>query len=109
VQIDARHLGEAQQVDCHIRQFFRGVFTALAPRVECLGDLSLEQAELQRDIGRIEPFSDLVLPGQFLYRLDIHVPSAAVAGLSQSDNTVHALDRNQVILNHIHDPVAADP
>jgi hypothetical protein len=29
--------------------------------------------------------------------------------LSQSDNTVHALDRNQVILNHIHDPVAADP
>jgi hypothetical protein len=40
--------------------------TTSAPCVECFGDLSLEQAELQRDIGRVEPLRDLVLPSQFL-------------------------------------------
>jgi hypothetical protein len=30
------------------------------------GDLALEQAELQRDISRIEPFGYFVLPGHFL-------------------------------------------
>jgi hypothetical protein len=36
------------------------------PRVEGFGDLALEQAELQRDIGCIEPFGDFILLGQFL-------------------------------------------
>jgi hypothetical protein len=56
LQIDAGHLG----------QFFRDIFTALAPGVECFGEPSLEEAELQRDIGRVEAFRDLVLPGASL-------------------------------------------
>ena len=66
LQINACHLGQAQQVDRHIRQFFPDVFATLAPRVKCFGDLPLEQAELQLDIGRVEPFGDFVLPGQSL-------------------------------------------
>ena len=36
-------------------------------------------------------------------------PADRLRSLSQSDSTVHAFDRDQVILNHVHDPVAADP
>ena len=61
LQIDAGHLGQAQQVDGYIRQFFPDVSTALAPCVEGFGDLPLEQAELQRDIGRVESLSDKVV------------------------------------------------
>jgi hypothetical protein len=66
LQVGAGHLGEAQQVDRRVGQFFAEVFAALAPGVECFGDLALEQAELQRDIGGIEPLNDFdgaVRPG----------------------------------------------
>jgi hypothetical protein len=46
LQVNACYLGQAQQVDCLIRQFFSKIFTTLAPRVECFGNLPLEQAEL---------------------------------------------------------------
>jgi hypothetical protein len=37
-----------------------------APGVEGFGELTLEEAELQRDIGRVEAFGDLVRPGALL-------------------------------------------
>jgi hypothetical protein len=43
-------------------QFFLEVLPP-APGVECFDDLSMEQAEPQRDIGRIEAFGDFILPG----------------------------------------------
>ena len=42
------HLGQAQQVDGHIGQLFPDVSTALAPCVECFGDLSLEHRQNSR-------------------------------------------------------------
>jgi len=53
-------------VDRRIRQFFPDIRAALTPLVECFGNFYLEQAELQWDIGGIEPFCDLIFPCQFL-------------------------------------------
>jgi hypothetical protein len=56
----------AEQIDGYVRELFADVFAARAPGLERFGDLSLEQAELQRDIGRVEPLRDLVRPSPCL-------------------------------------------
>src|ERR1017187_61385 len=43
LQIDAGHLGQPQQVDRHVGQFFPEVVATLAPGVECFGHLALER------------------------------------------------------------------
>jgi len=72
LQINASHLGQAQQVDRDVSQFLPHAHASLPPRVERLGHLPLQQAELQGHIGRVEAFPYLVLPGQLLPRPDIH-------------------------------------
>jgi hypothetical protein len=55
LQVDAGHFGAGQQVDRDIGEFFAYVITALAPRVECFGDLALEEADslgVQQPINR---------------------------------------------------------
>jgi hypothetical protein len=66
LQIDAGHLGQAHQVDRNVSQFLPQAPVSLPPRVERLGHLPLQQAELQRHISGVETLRHLVLPGQLL-------------------------------------------
>ena len=46
-----------------------------SPRLEELGDLALQQAKLQRDIGEVEALSALVLDGELLQGSDVQQSS----------------------------------
>src|ERR1700733_1826767 len=66
VQVDARHLGEPEQEDGRVRQFLPDINPPLAPGVERLRDLALQQAELKRYVRRVKSLGDLVIPGEHL-------------------------------------------
>jgi hypothetical protein len=66
LQVDAGHLRQAEQVDRHVGEFLPDIDAALAPGIEGLGHLALQQAELQRHVGRVESLGELVVPGEQL-------------------------------------------
>jgi hypothetical protein len=70
VEIDAVHLGQREQVKSHVGQLLAKIGPRSTPRLEALGDFAVQQHELQGDIARVEPFGDLVLPGELLGFLD---------------------------------------
>jgi hypothetical protein len=53
---------------------------ALAPGVESLCYLAIQQAELQRNIGGVEAFRKLVPPSELLRRPDLHRVSSYTGG-----------------------------
>jgi hypothetical protein len=54
LQVKTGHLGQAEQVNCDVRQLLADTLAALSPGIERLRHLTLKQAELKRDVSRIE-------------------------------------------------------
>jgi hypothetical protein len=71
LQVDAGHRREAEKEQRHIRKLLAHRAALLAPRIERLRNLALQKTELQGHVGRVEPLSDLVLPGKFLAGPDV--------------------------------------
>lgn len=89
VKIDAVHLSQREQVERHVGQFLSEIGLNSAPRLETFRDLALQQHELQQDIAGVEPFGDLVLPGELLSFPDLQRSSAETTGV--------------VAYNHLHE------
>nr|WP_324615654.1 hypothetical protein [Streptomyces sp. XY66] len=63
-KVNALHLGDRHQVQEYVGELFPAVGQPLTPSRERLPNLGCQQAELQRDVGDVEPFVELVLPGK---------------------------------------------
>jgi len=73
LQVDAGHRGEAEEEQRDVRQFLANGAAFLAPGIERLRDLALQKAELQGNVGRVEPLRDLILPGKLLAGPDVQL------------------------------------
>jgi hypothetical protein len=83
LQVDPGHLRKAEEVQRHVRQLLADRAALLAPGVERFRDLTLQEAELQGHVGRVEPLGELVLPSKLLAGPDVQLSPcrcALVAG-----------------------------
>jgi thymidylate kinase len=71
LQVDAGHRRQAEKEQRHISKLLANRAALLAPRIERLRNLALQKTELQGHVGRVEPLSDLILPGKLLAGPDV--------------------------------------
>lgn len=54
LKVHTDHLGEPEQKDGDVCEFFAEVALIFAPGIECLGHLAAQQAKFERYVGGIE-------------------------------------------------------
>jgi hypothetical protein len=66
LEVCTDHLSQPQQEDGAIGEFLSYVGMPLALGIECLCELTIQQAEFQRNISCVEALREFVLPGELL-------------------------------------------